>query len=122
MKRFWGRKTEKQFAIPGDRIRPVASGHGSCFATDEITVDGKPVGYMVRSQPASAGDSGWVFMSGDETQAYMDDPGNTAIYDVNTIANYDAEIIPYLTAPAGSSFARQRDHQSGVLGPLKPGQ
>lgn len=122
MKKLWGRKSEKQFAIPGDQIRPVASGHGFCFATDEITVDGKPVGYMVRSHPASAGDSGWVFMSGDETQAYMDDPGNTAIYDVNTIANYDAEIIPYLAAPAGSSFARQRDQQSGDLGPLRPGQ
>jgi hypothetical protein len=27
------------------------------------------------------------FMSGDETQAYMDDPANTDVYDVNTIAN-----------------------------------
>ena len=105
----------KKFGIPGDQIRPVARGHGACFATDEITVSGKPVGYMVRSDPRFDTDSGWVFTSGGESQAYMDNPDNTAIYDVNTIANYDPDIIPFLDAPIGSSFAR--DERTGVLGP-----
>ncbi len=121
MPRFWGRKPEKRFAIPGDRIRPVATGHGACFATDHITVAGKPVGYMVRNKPTFDGDSGWVFMSGDETQAYMDGPAHSAVYDVNTVANYDPDIISFLDAPSGSSFARTRDKRTGVLGPLEPG-
>ena len=33
-------------------------------------------------------------MAGDETPAYVDDPANWNWYDVNTIANYDPEIIP----------------------------
>ncbi len=109
----------KVFAIPGDAIRPVARGHGACFATDEVTIAGKPVGYMVRSEPTFEEDSGWVFMSGDETQAYLDDPDLSGIYDVNTIANYDPDIVPFLEAPAGSTFARTRDPATGALGPLQ---
>jgi hypothetical protein len=29
------------------------------------------------------------------------------VYDVNTIANYDPEIIPFLDAPVGSAFERE---------------
>ena len=48
----------------------------------------------------------WCFMSGHESQEYMDEPSNHAVYDVNTIANYDPEIIPFLNAPIGSAFER----------------
>ena len=37
----------------------------------------------------------------------MDDAANLAIYDVNTIANYDPEIVPLLDAPIGSAFERE---------------
>jgi hypothetical protein len=37
----------------------------------------------------------------------MDNPDNTTIYDVNTIANYDPEIIPHLRAPVGSALERK---------------
>jgi len=51
-------------------------------------------------------------MSGYESQEYMDEPTNHAIYDVNTIANYDPEIVPFLNAPIGSAFER---NESGIL-------
>jgi len=31
----------------------------------------------------------------------------SGIYDVNTIANYDPEVVPLLEAPVGSSFERK---------------
>lgn len=81
-------------------------GHGGCIASDMITVDGMKVGYMYREEPHYDTDSGWVFLAGIESQDYMDEPSNHAIYDVNTIANCDPEILPFLNAPAGSAFAR----------------
>jgi len=36
----------------------------------------------------------------------MDDVKNHNIYDVNTIANYDPQIIPLLDAPVGSAYIR----------------
>jgi hypothetical protein len=71
-----------------------------------ITVDGCKVGYMYREEPDNDVDSGWRFLAGKESQAYMDDPRNHGVYDVNTIANYDSDIILLLDAPIGSAFER----------------
>ena len=98
---------EKQFKIPAADIKALAEGHGGCFATDMITVAGHKVGYMYREKPDFPEDSGWRFFSGKESEAYLEDPGNTAVYDVNTIANYDPTIIPLLGSPAGSAFERR---------------
>jgi hypothetical protein len=100
---------KKKFAVRADQIKPLAEGRGGAFATDLITVEGHKVGYMYREEPDNDIDSGWRFMAGHEPQEYMDDPNNLAIYDVNTIANYDPDIISFLDAPYGSAFARDED-------------
>ena len=97
---------DKPFRLSAEQIRPVATGRGGAIASDRITVDGRPVGYMYRTEPHNELDSGWAFLAGDETDDYMNDPRNHEIYDVNTIANYDPEIIPLLDAPIGSAFIR----------------
>jgi len=98
--------TQKQFLLNAEEIRPLATHRGACIATDMITLRGLPVRFMYRQQPDDKLDSGWRFMSGHEPQSYMDDPGNHAVYDVNTIANYDPSIIPFLDAPFGSVFEK----------------
>jgi hypothetical protein len=74
-----------------------------------ITVDGCRVGYMYREEPDNSTDSGWRFLAGTESDDYMNEPDNFAIYDVNTIANYDPEIVPLLDAPAGAAYERGTD-------------
>lgn len=96
----------KRFKIAGPEIRPIAPGHGGCIASDMITVDGKPVRYMVREEPSFEADSGWRFMAGLEDDEYVQDPTKFDIYDCNTIANYDGTIVPLLDAPVGSSFEK----------------
>ena len=100
--------SSKSFKLRADEIHPLAPGRGACFATDHITVEGHRVGYLYREVPDDERDSGWRFFSGLESDEYANDPNNIAIYDVNTIANYDPEIIPFLNAPPGSAFARDR--------------
>jgi len=100
---------EKKFKLRRDQIKQLVTGLGACMASDSILVDGKRVGYMYREVPDETKeclDSGWTFMSGDETQEYADDPDHWALYDVNTVCNYDPEIIPLLNAPPKSAFAR----------------
>jgi hypothetical protein len=96
----------KRFRLKAADIRPLAQGLGSCIASDHITVDGKPVGFMYRESPDHAHDSGWRFLSGTESQEYLDKSENWAMYDVNTIANYDPAIIEFLKAPIGSAYGR----------------
>lgn len=98
--------SDKHFRLPADQIVSIAPGRGSCIASDRITVDGRPVGYAYREPPDHDVDSGWRFFAGDESQEYADEPANFAVYDVNTIANYDPDIVPLLDEQAPVQFER----------------
>jgi hypothetical protein len=99
----------KTYYLASDRIRELAPGRGSCIASDRILVGGARVGYLYRELPDNNVDSGWRFFSGDESQEYADNANNFAMYDVNTVANYDPEIIPLLDAPIGAAFERNAE-------------
>ena len=103
----------KQFKLRAEQIRPVTTVRGGCYATDHITVEGHRVGYLYRETPDDDWDTGWRFFSGLESDDYVNDPENLEIYDVNTIANYDPDIIPLLESPVGSEFGR--DTRTGAF-------
>lgn len=78
-----------------------------CIVSDKITKEGYKVGYMYREQPDEGiPDSGWRFMAGNEDNEYMNNPNNHHIFAVNTICNYDKDIIPYLHSEIGSAYIR----------------
>lgn len=107
----------KALRLAPEAMKPLAKHYGLCIASDMIVVAGRPVGFMYRQlKPDNDMDSGWRFLAGTEDQPYMDDPGNHGVYDVNTIANYDPDIIPFLDAPPGSEFERLPD--GGGLRPV----
>ena len=98
---------EKTFKINCENIKQLILSIGGCMATDKITVNGELVDFMYREQPDFNSDSGWRFLSGTESQEYVDNADNWAIYDTNTIANYDKAIIPYLDLPIGTELERE---------------
>ena len=89
-------------------LKELIAPMGYCFATDEITKNGKKIGYMYRdiSNRLDNGDSGWRFFSGEETDEYVNNPNNIKLFEVNTIANFDPDIIPFLTSDFGVAFGR----------------
>jgi hypothetical protein len=108
----------KRFAKDAADIELLVPGTAACIASDRITVDGAPVGYMYREHGSYPIDTGWTFLAGDESEEYLSDASNAEVYMVNTIANYDPSIIPLLHAPVGSAFIR--DPETGLLTPLSP--
>ena len=107
----------KQFKLAASDIKPLVHGYGGCISSDMITVEGYPVRFMYRERPSSDIDSGWRFVSGFEDDQYMSNPANLAIYDVNTIANYDPSIIPLLESPIGSAFEKTTEAEQFVRVP-----
>ncbi|TJZ73478.1 DUF2185 domain-containing protein [Chitiniphilus eburneus] len=99
----------KQYTIAPQDIRPLATGHGLCVATDLILMEGHPVGYMVREEPEDDEDSGWRFFAGSEDDRYIDNPKHFSLLDVNVLANYDQSIIPLLESPIGAAFDKGDD-------------
>jgi hypothetical protein len=106
---------KKKFKKPADEILRMIPDIGFAFATDKITVEGNKVDYMVREASNRDGDSGWIFYGGGETQEYLDDPNNTSVFNLNTICNYDPEIIPFLTFPPGTEIERNLEGKLELL-------
>lgn len=106
---------EKKFKLSTSEIKELIKPIGSCLASDKITVDGLPVGYMYREEKDISIDSGWRFFSGLEDDEYVNNPDNIMIYEVNTIANYDPYIIPYLDMEVGTELMRDKDNSFRVL-------
>jgi hypothetical protein len=104
----------KKHKLGADEIVRLIEHMGGCVASNRVMLDGRPVGCMTRDVATNEQDSGWVFMAGDETQAYLDDARNLAVYEVNTVANYDPSIIPYLYALPGQCFDRDPSTQALV--------
>lgn len=88
------------------------AGPQGCIVSNRITVDGFAVGFCFREplDPKNvAPDSGWRFFAGDEDEAYTSNPANAEVMSLNTVANYDSDIIPLLNAPHGSAFERDEN-------------
>jgi len=104
------KKEYKLWAPEMKLLLPQWEGPSGCFATDHITVLGKKVGWCYREKPdGQSPDSGWRFFSGEEDDDYVNDLSHTEVYDLNTICNYDPDIIPLLNAPYGTAYARGAD-------------
>lgn len=92
-----------------------------CIVSDKITKEGFKVGYMYREKPVGRNpDSGWRFMAGNEDDEYMENPDNHHIFAINTICNYDRDIVPYLHAAAGSAYIRIDDRRFEIDDGEKP--
>lgn len=97
---------QKEYRLSKSEIKPLAEGYGLCVVSDLITVDGQPVGYAYREEPEDEEDSGWRFLAGTESDAYLDNTKNFSVLDVNVVANYDAAILALLNQPVGAEFDR----------------
>ncbi len=78
----------------------------TCVATEVITTNQKPVGYAYRTAPATPGDSGWRFLSGSESEKYMNQPSHYITCVLADFALAHPEVVPLLAHPAGSAFER----------------
>ncbi len=77
-----------------------------CRVSAKITNEGMKVGFMYREEPDNSTDSGWRFLSGTETQKYVDDENNSQIIDLETIIKIDQAVAQYITRPFGTELER----------------
>lgn len=84
------------------------SNFGYVMATKMLVEKKLPVRFMYR-EDSQGDDSGWRFFCGLEEQAYVDDPANIAIYDIQTILDIDPGVRPYLSAKSNMAFERSND-------------
>jgi hypothetical protein len=108
---------EKKYKLTASQIQSLVPDLGFGFVSDKIAVDGHRVQFMVREEPEKEADSGWRFLGGGETEEYLDEPEHISMLEINTVANYDPEIIPFLMYPPGTQIERNAAGRLEVTSP-----
>lgn len=119
---LFNKKKEKYIKNKNQKLidRNEPNGEG-CMVSDRITKEGYKVGYMYREKPSDGNpDSGWRFMAGNEDEEYMNNPNNHHIFAINTVCNYDKDIIPYLNSEIGCAYIRTGSNNFEVDDGSKP--
>jgi hypothetical protein len=80
---------------------------GFLIATKRVAEDENKVCFLYREEPMDPQDSGWRVFAGDESQAYLDNPDNSGIYNPTTILTIDPSLRELLLKPVGSAFERE---------------
>lgn len=106
--KIFKKKKDEYIKIKVEKLIDWNEGNGEgCIVSDRITKEGFKVGYMYRENPSEGNpDSGWRFLAGNEDEVYMNDSDNHHVFALNTICNYDRDIIPYLKSVIGSAYIR----------------
>ena len=76
-----------------------------CYVSHRILHDGNGVGYFYREEPDNEKDSGWRFLSGDESDEYVDDSDNISFVSLGALLRADDSVLELLESPIGTQFA-----------------
>lgn len=98
--------SSNEFIIDPEQIKDLIKPMGYSIVSNIISQDGLPVGFMYREERFDEEDSGWRFLSGTESEEYLDIPENSKAIGVNAVANHDPAIIPYLKNKFGTAWER----------------
>tara|TARA_A100001391_G_scaffold197792_3_gene178486 strand:+ start:30224 stop:30841 length:618 start_codon:yes stop_codon:yes gene_type:complete len=80
-----------------------------CLVSRDAYDDGGNVGFMYREQPVDDQDSGWCFMSGEESDDYLDDPANVLNLPLGAVLAKDDSFAALLSWPPEVAFERAED-------------
>lgn len=85
--------------------KKLKQGNVGCIVSNRISIDDCEIKYFYREKAVNGFyDSGWRFLTGDESEAYLSDAKNVQIFALNTVANVCEKVIPYLDQPIGSAY------------------
>ncbi len=65
-----------------------------------------PVCFAFRVAPNNEADSGWVFWSGSESQAYVDDSANSHVCPLLSFLELDPSLLNIIKYPIGTAWER----------------
>ncbi|GGF69588.1 immunity protein Imm33 domain-containing protein [Wenyingzhuangia marina] len=86
-----------------------------CFATNKVLYENSPINYIYREEPMEVDkergyiDTGWRFLSGNESDEYIEDFENISLVSIGSILSRDDSFIDLLEAEIGTSFERNEN-------------
>lgn len=84
---------------------------GYIIVSNLVAQEKQKVGFLYRESPDNNLDSGWRVFSGQEDEAYIDNPDNFGIYSSEKILEIDPAIQELLHSPIQTAFERLSPEQ-----------
>ncbi|WP_339249183.1 DUF2185 domain-containing protein [Paenibacillus sp. FSL P2-0089] len=84
----------------------VEAGEKAGMVTRQCLTPGSGVRWMYREAPTREEDSGWRLFTGEEDNAYLSDPKNTAIMNVYDLIDRDPSLLEPFKGAVGTAFER----------------
>jgi hypothetical protein len=79
-----------------------------CIVSNKILMDNERIGLLYRNEVIKLEngrtDSGWCFMSGNESEAYLNNPENFTFTTLGKVLNLNDAFIQFLDEPEGSEY------------------
>lgn len=86
-----------------------------CLVT-KAALEEERIGYMYRQKPETDfADCGWRFLTGDETEEYMKQPGNIVLCSFSDICNIAPRVRAYFYAGYGRQYVRTEEGWKEIL-------
>jgi len=107
---FGRKKVDQALEEALEKYPPI----GGVMVANSVMVDKQAPGLVVRSKPINEQDSGWMVSTGLESQEYMDDADNFAIYNPTTLIRIEFELGALFLNGVGAAFERSEDGKEWV--------
>ena len=76
------------------------------LASRPVAEGGEPIGYMFREEGRTECDSGWRFLSGNESPLYFMEPDCMTEVRMDDLIKANPDIAAFLKAPVGTGYRR----------------
>ncbi len=115
--------------IVGEDLVDLIDGK-KCLVSRNVTHNLQPIKWMYREEPIEEFDSGWRIFCEEDTEEYINQPGNIIPLEFNVLANLNPHVVEVYNAPVGADFEvingmfiDENEQNVGIkfLEPFKPG-
>ncbi len=86
------------------------------FIVSKNVMDGQPVGYTLREKQDDETLSGWIVLSVEDDERYVQDPNNFTTIDAQTMANYQPLLLEIYHSAYGTELNWLYDEQGVFSG------
>lgn len=101
-KNSWYRPRTREWAALFDESQ-------ECLVT-KAALEEERIGYMYRQEPETDfADCGWRFLTGDETEEYVNQPGNIVMCSYSDICNLAPAVRAYFYADYGAQYVKTKE-------------
>ena len=104
---MFGKKKKPGTIKPEDYVTFIENA-GGCICTWSVINGETPLRWCFREESVNPVDNGWRFLGASDTDEYINNVENCAVFDFNTIANIEPAVLAIYDMPIGTDICIEK--------------